>query len=128
MGKGHLGVSCAWSRECGIDRRKDRPHWLLHEEKVAPGSMEVKAGTSVTKENKSSTYERVQEDEQGSIALRTVPVILKHEDEGSDTLYVDENVIQKLGLDGRKEKVIINVTKVRRSVSCQQPWILVWRA
>ena len=30
-------------------------------------------------------------------------------DEGSDTLYVNENVIQKLGLDGRKEKVIINV-------------------
>ena len=81
--------------------------------------MEVKADTSVTKENKPSTYERVQEDEQGSIALRTVPVILKHEDrrlqinclldEGSDTLYVNENVIQKLGLDGRKEKVIINV-------------------
>ena len=81
--------------------------------------MEVKADTSVTKENKPSTYERVQEDEQGSIALRTVPVILKHEDrrlqinclldEGSDTLFVNENVIQKLGLDGRKEKVIINV-------------------
>ena len=107
-GKGTL-VSHVLGAECGIDRRKDRPHWLLHEEKVARGSMEVKADTSVTKENKSSPYERVQEDEQGSIALRTVPVILKHEDEGSDMLYVDENVIQKLGLDGRKEKVIINV-------------------
>ena len=30
-------------------------------------------------------------------------------DEGSDTSYVNEDVVEKLGLDGRKEKVIINV-------------------
>ena len=48
-GKGTL-VSHVLGAECGIDRRKDRPHWLLHEEKVARGSMEVKADTSVTKE------------------------------------------------------------------------------
>ena len=118
-GKGTLVSHLLGAESVELHRRKDRPRWLLHEEKVAPGSMEVKADTSVTKENKSSTYERVQEDEQGSIALRTVLVILKHEDrrlqinclldEGSDTLYVNENVIQKLGLDGRKEKVIINV-------------------
>ena len=51
---------------------------MLHEEKVVPGSTEEKAGTPVKEENKSSTYGTVQEHAQRSIALRTVPVILKH--------------------------------------------------
>ena len=120
LGKGHLGDSCTWNRECGIDGCKDRHNRLLHEEKVAPGSLEGKADTPVTEENKSSTYETVQEHAQRSIALRTVPVILKHGerrlqvscflDEGSDASYVNEDVVEELGLDGRKEKVIINVT------------------
>ena len=119
LGKGHLGDSCTWNRECGIDGCKDRHHRLLHEEKVASGTMEGKADTPVTEENKSSTYETVQEHAQRSIALRTVPVILKHGerrlqvncflDEGSDTSYVNEDVVEELGLYGRKEKVIINV-------------------
>ena len=37
-------------------------------------------------------------------------------DEGNDTLYVNEDVVEKLGLDGRKEKVIINVLLVRKSI------------
>ena len=51
--------------------------------------------------------------------MRTVPIILKHGerrlqvncflDEGSDTSYVNEDVVEELGLYGRKEKVIINV-------------------
>ena len=119
LGKGHLGDSCTWNRECGIDGCKDRHHRLLHEEKVASGSMEGKADTPVTEENKSSTYETVQEHAQRSIALRTVPVILKHGerrlqvncflDKGSDTSYVNEDVVEELGLYGRKAKVIINV-------------------
>ena len=63
---------------CGIDGCKDRHHRLLPEEKVASGSMEGKADTPMAVENKSSTYETVQEHAQRSIALRTVPVILKH--------------------------------------------------
>ena len=77
--KGYLGDSCAWTRECGTDGCKDRHHRLLHEKKVAPGSLEGKADTSVSEENKSSTYETEQEHAQRSIALRTVP-ILKHGD------------------------------------------------
>ena len=72
----------------------------------------------MTEENKSSTCETVHEHAQ-SIALRTVSVILKHGErrlqvnffleEGSDTSYANEDVVEELGLDGRKEKVIINV-------------------
>ena len=40
--------------------------------------MEGKADKPVTEENKSTTYETVQEHAQRSIALCTVPVILKH--------------------------------------------------
>ena len=52
--------------------------------------------------------------------MHTVLVIMKHGerclqvhcvlDEGSDTSSVNKDVVEELGLDGRKEKVIINVT------------------
>ena len=73
--------------------------------------MEGKADTSVTEKNnlkqfKSSTYETLQEHAQRSIALRTVPVIFKHEDrrlqvnrfldEGSGTSYVNEDVVEDI--------------------------------
>ena len=104
LGKGHLGDSRTSSRERGIDGCKDRHYWLLHEEKVTPGSMEGKTDTLVTEE-KSSTYETVQEHEQRSIALRTVPV---------------------LGLDGRKEKVTINAANGQK-VNLMSATRLVWR-
>ena len=56
-------------------------------------------------EEKSSTYETVQEHEQRSIALRTVPV---------------------LGLDVRKENVIINAADGQK-VNLMSATRLVWR-
>ena len=56
-------------------------------------------------EEKSSTYETVQEHEQRSIALPTVPV---------------------LGLDVRKEKVIINAANGQK-VNLMSATRLVWR-
>ena len=56
-------------------------------------------------EEKSSTYETVQEHEQRSSALRTVPV---------------------LGLDVRKEKVIINAANGQK-VNLMSATRLVWR-
>ena len=56
-------------------------------------------------EEKSSTYETVQEHEQRSIALRTVPV---------------------LGLDVRKENVIINAANGQK-VNLMSATRLVWR-
>ncbi|CAB4017688.1 Hypothetical predicted protein [Paramuricea clavata] len=53
------------------------------------------------------------------IALRTIPVILKNGtrkvhvncllDEGSDTTYINEDVIEELGLTGVKEKIDVKV-------------------
>ena len=66
-----------------------------------------------------STMETIEEHEQRNVALRTVPIFLKHGkkrllvncflDEGSDTSYVNEDVAEELGLCGRKEQVTINV-------------------
>ena len=108
LGKGHLSEACHWSRECGIDGCKEHHHRILHQEKSPTDRMEGNSDTSCVDGNKSSTY-----------ALRTVPVILKHGakrlqvncflDEGSDTTYVKEDVVEELGLEGRKEKVTINV-------------------
>ena len=56
---------------------------------------------------------------QQEVALRTVPVILKNGnrrvfvncllDEGSDTTYVNEDVINEIGLTGKKEPITVNV-------------------
>ena len=119
LGKGHLGESFVWRRECGVDGCKDHHHRILHEEKVTLRFMEGKVDVPSKKRNKSSTYETVQEHEQRRIALRAVPVILKHEDrrlqvncyldEGTDASYVNEDVVEELGMEGLKKKVVVMV-------------------
>ena len=54
-----------------------------------------------------------------NVALRTIPVILKNNnkrllvncflDEGSDTTYVNEDVVEELGIQGDKEWITVNV-------------------
>ena len=60
LGKGHLGETCVWRRERGVDGCKDDHHQILHEEKVTLGFMDGKPDVSSKKGNKSSTYETVQ--------------------------------------------------------------------
>ena len=67
--------------------------------------------------NTNSTSLKIQKAEK--VALRTVPVILKHGkkrmlvncflDEGSDTTYVNEDVVEELGVKGEKELITVNV-------------------
>jgi len=69
------------------------------------------------KERTNSTSLKIQKAEK--VALRTVPVILKHGkkrmlvncflDEGSDTTYVNEDVVEELGVKGEKELITVNV-------------------
>lgn len=119
LGKGHQGEECRWSKECDIDGCKEHHHQILHPKKNLPDFTERNPDASSVNGNESSTYETVKEHEQRRIALRTVPVILKHGakhlqvncflDEGSDTTYVNEDVVEELGMEGPKEKVTINV-------------------
>lgn len=65
------------------------------------------------------THETFQEYETKTVALRTIPVVLKNGnkrilvncflDEGSDTTYINEDVVEELGLRGNKEKITVNV-------------------
>ena len=67
--------------------------------------------------NTNSTLLKIQEAEK--VALRTVPIILKHGkrrllvicflDEGSDTAYVNEDEVEELGVKGEKELITVNV-------------------
>ena len=66
-----------------------------------------------------TTLNPVKKHEERIIALRTIPVILKHGktrllvncflDKGSDTTYANEDVIEALGIRAPKEQVTINV-------------------
>ena len=68
--------------------------------------------------------EVIEEHQQRNVALKTVPVILKHGrkrllvncflDEGSDTSYVNEDVAEELGFHGAKEPVTISVANDQR--------------
>ena len=81
--------------------------------------MEGKADTPTTEENKSSTYETMQEHAWRSIALRTVPVILRHRerclqvncflDKGSDTSYPVRGCRRETGVGWQEGKSNINV-------------------
>ena len=67
--------------------------------------------------NTNSTSLKIQKAEK--VAPRTVPAILKHGkkrflvncllDEGSDTTYVNEDVVEELGVKGEKELITVNV-------------------
>ena len=69
---------------------------------------------------RSVTLETYQEHEQQQgVALRTVPIILKNGsrrvlvncllDEGSDTTYVNEDVVEELGLGSKKQQITVKV-------------------
>ena len=78
--------------------------------------------TSQTTEGDASTHTSTMETAQKRekvVALQTVPLILKNGnkrllvncflDEGSDTTYINEDVVEELGVRGRKEPITVNV-------------------
>lgn len=113
LGDNHLGKDCKRSRVCPVTGCNKNHHQLLHEVpnpkppiqdppiQDPPPATEGDAGDK-------TTMETVDKHEGKSVALRTVPIILKNDkkrllvncflDEGSDTTYVNEDVIEQLGL------------------------------
>ncbi|CAB3988520.1 Hypothetical predicted protein [Paramuricea clavata] len=82
-----------------------------------PPAMEGDAGDK-------TTMETVDKHEGKSVALRIVPIILKNDKkrllvncflhEGSDTTYVNEDVIEQLGLQEEKEPVTIQFANAQQ--------------
>ncbi|KAL4238005.1 hypothetical protein ACF0H5_002716 [Mactra antiquata] len=107
LGSGHTGSKCNKMKQCGINDCKKNHNRLLHSEKT---------------ENLQSTAEQPGSPHQSSnrnyhqststnmkVALRTVPVIVKHKDkkmtinalldDGSSKTYINSDVAAELGLD-----------------------------
>ena len=76
-------------------------------------------GTEGDKINQNDTHEAYRIGKTKRVALRTIPIVLKNGnkrmlvncflDDGSDTTYINEDVVEELGLQGQKEKITINV-------------------
>nr|XP_058942387.1 uncharacterized protein LOC131770692 [Pocillopora verrucosa] len=111
----HLGHQCPKSKACDVAGCKKTHHPLLH--KSLP-RQETKV-PSTEGDTQTTTLNTIERHEERIIALRTVPAILKHGkrrllvncflDEGSDTTYVNEDVIETLGISTEKEEITINV-------------------
>lgn len=85
---------------------------------LSQGTREQSGGLSTEGDaNTNSTSPKIQKAEK--VALRTVPAILKHGkrripvncflNEGSDTIYVNEDVVEEVGVKGMKELITVNV-------------------
>ena len=83
-------------------------------------------GNSAQRSVTMETYE--EREQQQEVALRTVPIILKNGsrrvlvncllDEGIDTTYVNEGVVEELGLGGKKQQITVRLqSDNRRPVS-----------
>jgi hypothetical protein len=104
---------------CGLNGCKDTHHRLLHgteKKRRSPteGRQEEERGERIAERDKitegdeesrkANTHETFQEDQTKRIALRTIPIVLKNGDkrilvncfldEGSDTTYVNEDVVE----------------------------------
>ena len=111
----HLGHQCPKSKACDVAGCKKTHHPLLHESQPR---QETKV-PSTEGDTQTTTLNTIERHEERIIALRTVPAILKHGkrrllvncflDEGSDTTYVNEDVIETLGISTEKEEITINV-------------------
>ena len=95
--------------------------YSIEPDKEQPDNTATEAGARPNTEGDSErkTYGATRGQETKFIALRTVPVIVKNGnkklhvncllDEGSDTSYINENVVEALGLQGTKIKINVKV-------------------
>lgn len=129
LGDNHLGSTCKWTRKCNIDGCNENHHYLLHKPKKPPQPPnknenetvrnETGSGVNMEGDDQRKAYGASREQEAEFIALRTVPIVVKYGnkrlhvncllDEGSDTSYVNEDVIEALGLHGAKTEINVKV-------------------
>ena len=128
LGGNHIGSACKWTRRCNVNGCSENHHYLLHRPKIPPQSPNVEqredgkaegTGSNTEGDDQHKTYGATRGQETEFIALRTVPVIVKNGnkklhvncllDEGSDRSYVNEDVIEALGLRGVKTEINVKV-------------------
>ena len=138
LSTGHFGNKCPKSRPCGTDGCEEHHHRLLHQTATTPttdadeqteperehGSPSADLASHVTEGNvqeppQQTTMITQNYSKEDYIALRTVPIVLKNGDrslrvnalldEASTKSYLSSDVAAELGLEGKTEKVTVNV-------------------
>ena len=113
----HLGNQCPKSKACDVMGCKKTHHPLLQESQPRQESKVL--STEGDTYGQTMTLNTIERHKERIIALCTVPAILKHAkrqllvncflNEGSDTTYINEDVIETLGISTQKEEITINV-------------------
>ncbi|XP_053385782.1 uncharacterized protein LOC128550562 [Mercenaria mercenaria] len=121
LGNNHTGSNCRRMKKCGINGCQKTHHRLLYQSELNPQASlfspaEIQENTEQNQNvTQSQTFTSTQN---GYIALRTVPVILKANgreivinallDDGSTKTYLNEDVAAELGLKSVYETVVVN--------------------
>lgn len=113
----HLSSQCPNSKACNIQGCKRTHHPLLHSPKQQQES--TAPITEGDRSAQTTTLNTMEWHEERIIALCTVPIILKHGKkrllancflaEGSASPYVNEDVVETLGISTQKEEVTVNL-------------------
>ncbi|XP_065177331.1 uncharacterized protein LOC135807824 [Sycon ciliatum] len=131
---GHSGQDCSWGRECGIGGCTKVHHRLLHglNKQASPparsssDSQQQQSAASASEEDESRTTLSTASTATPAVAMRTVPVLLKHNgaelrvnallDDASTNSYVSSHVASELGLAGEQEDLTVKVLSGRTEV------------
>ena len=104
LGDDHLGNACKRSKSCNIGGCKENHHYLLHREKSPLPRIETKKEESKEGDKKKDNGSGC-DTENGDKKIHVNCLL----DEGSDTTYVNEDVVEALGLQGSKTKIEVKV-------------------
>ena len=127
LGDDHRAQTCRRQRVCGIDGCQKTHHQLLHG--IIRPSQDIQSTRTVDQQQhitsppvegqQAQTSMAARSSNCHTVALRTVPVILKHGnkritvnallDDGSTKTYINADVAAELGLQGQPQKMTVNV-------------------
>ena len=146
LSSNHLGKSCNYSKECGVNGCQKSHNRLLHQSvetlpklSGAVADVDRKVDRDVPADNQFSSTGTVSDtvtltvnNSAGQfIALRTVPVVLQNGsksmkvnallDDGSTRSYINADIADELGLTGKAEAIAVNMLNGRREVFETRP-------
>ncbi|CAL8114202.1 unnamed protein product [Orchesella dallaii] len=119
--KGHSIINCTAKKECGIDDCKSQHHPLLHGKKRnTDGEEEEHSGNTSNGFGGASSFCTSCTNDNADVFLRIAPIKIEGPkgkintyalfDEGATCSLLDAEVADKLGITGKKEKLVLQWT------------------